>query len=118
MKRVLLMAAAAVMLTACGVYSEGERTGQVTKLSEKGIIFKTHEGELVMSGMKTRTDGEGRSSVIANVFEYSVTDPAIVAKINAAARTGDPVTLVYDQYLIPAPVHRKTSYIIRDVLTE
>ena len=27
-------------------FSEGMRAGQVIKLSKKGVIFKTHEGEL------------------------------------------------------------------------
>lgn len=114
----IIAAIMAVLLASCGVYSEGERSGQVTKISQKGIIFKTSEGELVMSGMRKSSDSDGNTSIVANVFKYSVTDPGLVQKLTDAARSGTPVTLVYDQFLIPSPTHRKTEYIIRDVISE
>ena len=33
-----------------GDYSEGKRSGYLLKLSKKGVVFKTYEGELVQSG--------------------------------------------------------------------
>ncbi len=34
------------------VYSDGERTGLLTKLSRKGNIFKTHEGEVLIGNFQ------------------------------------------------------------------
>ena len=43
-------------------FSEGMRAGQVIKLSKKGVIFKTHEGELNLMMMPS-TNNLGTMSV-------------------------------------------------------
>ena len=40
-----------VSLTGCGNYSNGNRVGNITKFSEKGIIWKTWEGQLHLGGI-------------------------------------------------------------------
>ena len=41
----------------CGItYSTGTRTGVVIKLSQKGVLFKTYEGELNLGGI---SEGDG-----------------------------------------------------------
>lgn len=119
MKNLLLLATSAAMLTACGpTYSDGERTGTVSKISYKGVVCKSWEGELVMGGLRSTRDTEGRRGVAANIFLYSVKDEQIVSKIKEAARTGARTTLTYDQKLLPEICGRKTSYVITGVETQ
>lgn len=88
-------------------YSEGERTGIVTKLSRKGIIWKSYEGAMNLGAFTV--DAGGVTS--AKQWEFSVTDPAVVEAINKAAEGGQRTTLVYTQYLVK-PAQISTPYLI------
>jgi len=68
-------------------YSEGERVGFVQKLSKKGWICKTDEGELAMVNMP------GQS---AQIFAFTVRNDAITAQIDALA--GHRVSLKYEEH--------------------
>ncbi len=77
-------------------YSDGERTGIVVKLSKKGLIWKTWEGQMNLGAMST--DGGGMA--VPSTFEFSVSDETVVHQIQEAAKTGSRITLHYDQPLI------------------
>lgn len=100
-------------------YSHGERHGVVNKLSYKGIFCKTWEGEMNLGGFRNVTnkdsDGNTTTSVVANLFEFSVKDEAVVQKIQAAMDEGRPIGLVYDQILFRNPCAASTSYNIVEV---
>src|SRR3990167_5491228 len=82
----LLAAVGWVWLTLNWSYSEGERAGYVQKLSHKGWLCKTWEGEIAMVTMP---------GAIPDRFEFSVRDAAVAAKINAMA--GQRVVLIYER---------------------
>ena len=65
-------------------YSDGERAGYVQKLSERGWICKTWEGELALVSLPG-------SSV--EKFVFTVRDEAVAREVSAA--TGKLVTLHY-----------------------
>jgi hypothetical protein len=95
-------------------YSNGQRSGTITKFSEKGFVMKSWEGELLMGGVRQVTSGEGVTSSVANVFAFSVVDPAVISDIQVAADKGIPVTLVYREWAV-APWSIDTSYVITRV---
>jgi hypothetical protein len=37
-------------------YSEGYRAGRLQKFSSKGVLFKTYEGEMILSSVSSNTD--------------------------------------------------------------
>ena len=92
-------------------YAEGERAGYVQKLSEKGWICKTWEGELAMINVP---------GTLTEKFAFTVRDEAVVAKINASL--GKRVSLVYEQHVgIPTSCFGDTSYFVtgvREVVSE
>lgn len=49
-------------------YSEGTRSDRIVKLSQKGLIWKTWEGEMIMDGMRTRNTPDGCTRSIANTW--------------------------------------------------
>jgi len=51
-------------------YSEGYRAGLLQKFSRKGTIFKTYEGELILSSVTGRSD----VVIASEKFFFSVTD--------------------------------------------
>jgi len=99
-------------LSACAPhYSEGSRSGIVTKLSYKGIIWKSWEGEMVMGGMRQDEGG----NAVTNVFAFNV-DPACVREVQAAQDSGRAVKLVYRQWLL-APWTIENGHVIVRVET-
>lgn len=86
-------------------YAEGERAGYVQKLSQKGWICKTWEGELAMINVP---------GTLTERFAFTVRDEAVVAKINASM--GKRVSLVYEQHVgIPTSCFGDTGYFVTDV---
>jgi len=92
-----------------GEYSEGTRTGQVTKFSEKGWIWETHEGELLMGGLAS--NGDGGST--ANVFEFSTTNEAVIDTLEQ--NPGANVTITYKEYFNVNINEGNTSYLVSKV---
>lgn len=89
-------------------YSDGERTGVITKFSHKGMLVRTWEGELNMGGF----DQGG----VATIWNFSVDDPAIVEKIQQAQRDGGRWTLKYRQQFMQQSWRGATDYFVIDVV--
>ncbi len=113
MKKVALLGALAVIVL--GVlwfvfalkwsYSSGERAGYVQKLSQKGWLCKTWEGELAMVTMPGTTPEK---------FVFTVWDDKVVAEINAAM--GRRVSLHYEQKIgLPTTCFGETRYWVNGV---
>ena len=55
------------------VFGEGVKSGELNFVVKKGNVFKTYEGKLIQSGLKSRTVG----SIQSYEFDFSVTDDSI-----------------------------------------
>jgi hypothetical protein len=83
-------------------YSEGYRTGWVQKISRKGWLCKTWEGELAMSNVP---------GSMPELFRFSVRDDSIANQINATS--GKRVTLTYREHKgIPTSCFGDTPYFV------
>jgi lysophospholipid acyltransferase (LPLAT)-like uncharacterized protein len=86
-------------------YSEGERAGYVQKLSKKGFVCKTWEGEMAMVTMP---------GTVAEKFLFTVPSDAIAARLNASV--GKRMALHYQQHKwIPTSCFGETEYFVTDV---
>ena len=92
-------------------YSEGQRTGVVTKISRKGLALKSWEGEMNVGG----ASAAGGGTMIPVTWEFSVKDIDLVERIQTVAGTGNRVTLMYREVL-SSGARYETSYFITDVL--
>ena len=102
---VTLLAAGYVWAVMTWSYSSGERAGWVQKLSSKGWVCKTWEGELSMVAMP---------GAMPEKFLFTVHDDAIADKINQAM--GKRVSLTYEQHVgIPGSCFGDTQYFITAV---
>ncbi len=100
----ILLAAGWVWLTLHWSYAEGERAGYVQKLSKKGWLCKTWEGEIAMVTMP---------GAIPEKFLFTVPDDAMADKINGMA--GQRVVLSYQQHkFIPSSCFGETEYFVND----
>lgn len=102
---VILGFAAYTWITLSYSYSDGERAGFMQKLSKKGWICKTWEGELSLVALP---------GAAPEKFEFSVRDDAVAARINAAV--GQRVALTYEQHRgIPTSCFGETEYFVTNV---
>jgi hypothetical protein len=86
-------------------YASGERAGFVQKLSRKGFLCKTWEGELAMVSMP---------GTVSEKFPFTVPDDAVAANINASI--GKRVALSYEQHIgIPITCFGETGYFVTKV---
>ena len=103
------MLTAVLWLTACGQnYSNGERVGIVTKLSEKGLIFKSWEGEMLIA-----LPVEVAGTTQPENFVFNVA-PEAVGKVKNAMASGKRVTFVYREWALP-PLTVEHAHVIVDV---
>lgn len=94
----------------CGLsYSEGTRSGVLTKVSKKGFIFKTYEGELNIGGIN-----QGDGTIMPNtVFKFSVYDAKTYRKLDSLQ--GMKVVVSYNQVIKNFFWQGETDYFIHDV---
>lgn len=98
---------AAKMLGFNGIeYSDGSRTGVNYKISKKGLIWKTHEGELSLQMMTRNAEG----AMVNQIFRYSVSDSAVAKDIETLSSSGRPITLHYKEYLLRGYKYGSTGY--------
>jgi hypothetical protein len=83
-------------------YSEGERAGFLQKVSYKGWICKTWEGELSLVAIP---------GAAPEKFLFTVRDEAVAQQLNAVA--GKRVTLKYEQHRgLPTSCFGDTDYFV------
>jgi hypothetical protein len=88
-------------------YSSGERVGYVQKISQKGWLCKTWEGELAMTTLP---------GTAPQIFEFSVRDDATAHRIEQAA--GQRMALSYEQHKgVPSSCFGETEYFVTGVRT-
>ncbi len=87
------------------VYSKGERAGFIQKISEKGWLCKTWEGELAMANLP---------GTMPQIFTFTVHDDAVAQQIVKLA--GSRVTIAYEQHRgIPTSCFGETQYFVTQV---
>ena len=93
------------MVTLKWSYSAGERAGFMQKLSTKGFLCKTWEGELQLVALP---------GSMPEKFLFSVRDDAVAQRINATM--GKRVALTYEQHIgVPTTCFGETEYFVTDV---
>jgi len=86
-------------------FSAGERAGYVQKLSRKGWLCKTWEGEMALVSMP---------GTVAEKFPFTVPDDDVARRINDSI--GARVALTYEQHIgVPTTCFGETQYFVTGV---
>jgi len=86
-------------------YSTGERAGYVQKLSQKGWLCKTWEGELAMANLP---------GTMPEIFNFSVRNDRVAHLLQK--NIGKRVTIDYEQHRgVPTSCFADTQYYITNV---
>lgn len=87
-------------------YSEGTRAGYLIKISKKGVVFKTYEGQLNLGGFQS----DESTGLAGNIWNFSVYKDAIYEEMQR--NEGSKVVLHYRQKYKAMPWQGKTDYFI------
>ena len=94
-----------------GYFSSGERAGTLSKMSERGYIFKTYEGVLNEGGYSGET-----GTLQPRYWDFSAKEDSVIQKLREALKTGERVTIVYQEKFVKFPWNGDTKYFAVDVL--
>ncbi|MFA0962482.1 hypothetical protein AB9P05_11825 [Roseivirga sp. BDSF3-8] len=109
----LLLIIALFCLVAFANYSDGVRVGVPIKVSKRGVLIKTWEGQLNTGGFGSGTDGVGPT-----VWEFSVAPgdaDEVLEELNTAIENGHRVKLFYKEKYIKLFWLGDTEYFVYDV---
>jgi len=99
-------------------YSEGVRTGMVNKFSNKGLFWKTYEGQMALEGIVS-----GNQMMGANIWDFSLDrqeihgedTKKIIAQLKECMENGKKVKISYIQQLAVWPWRGDTKYLVQKV---
>ncbi|HZG24508.1 MAG TPA: hypothetical protein VEZ17_08005 [Chitinophagaceae bacterium] len=92
------------------VFGEGVKSGELNYLVRKGNIFKTFEGKLIQSGLRSRQPG----SVQSYEFEFSVERKDIADRLMTNA--GKEFDLHYKEYRSKLPWRGFSVFVVDSIL--
>lgn len=93
------------------VFGEGVKSGELNYLVKKGNIFKTYEGKLIQSGLRSKAPG----SVQSYEFEFSVENDSIANVL--MTHSGNVFDLRYKEYKGAIPWRGYSKYIVYEILS-
>ena len=97
-----LVVVAWTMIALSYTYSSGDRAGYIQKLSKKGWICKTWEGELAMVNIP---------GAMQERFAFTVRSDSLAAAMNGMM--GSQVTITYDEHRgVPGTCFGETNYYV------
>ncbi|MFC3559707.1 hypothetical protein [Pedobacter jamesrossensis] len=93
------------------VFGEGVKAGELNYVVKKGYMFKTYEGKLIQSGIKSRQTGTLQN----NEFEFSIGSKEVAEKM--MANSGKFYELHYKEYKNTLPWRGFSIYVVDSVIS-
>ena len=94
------------------VFGEGVKTGELNYFVYKGYVFKTYEGKIIQTGLKSQNSGAGIQS---NEFNFSVDDQVVADSLMRC--TGKTVELRYREYFGTLPWRGMQKQVVYEILS-
>ena len=93
------------------VFGEGVKSGELNYVVYKGVLFKTYEGKLIQSGIRSKTAG----SIQSYEFEFSVDDEELAREL--MLQSGRTLELHYREYFGALPWRGFTKFVVDSIVT-
>lgn len=101
---ILLIAATTFSFFYYGSYSDGIRAGVIMKISRKGYLFKTYEGQLNLGVQQEPWS-----------FSVDAKEEKVISTLEDVAQTGERVKLHYEEKFVTFSWRGDTKYFITRV---
>lgn len=117
LKRILVVALilgiAVLSFAYWGVYESGVMAGKVLRVTEKGILFKTHEGKISLDSFGALKG----VSPVAETFDFSIASDQteVIQKLSEVALSGERVNLYFVKRYMRFPWRGDTKYFVTKV---
>ena len=92
------------------VFGEGVKSGQLNYIVKKGNLFKTYEGKLIQSGIRSQQAG----SIQSYEFEFSVADDSLATEL--MNNSGNFYDLHYKEYKHALPWRGFSPYVVDKII--
>lgn len=93
------------------VFGEGVKSGELNYVVYKGLVFKTYEGKLIQTGIRSKAAG----SIQSYEFEFSVEDEVLAREL--MLQGGKTLELHYREYFGALPWRGFTKFIVDSIVT-
>ena len=94
------------------VFGEGVKSGELNYVVYKGVVFKTYEGKLIQTGLRSKTAG----TVQSYEFEFSVENEALAREL--MLQGGKTLELHYKEYFGALPWRGFTKFIVDSIIAK
>ena len=119
MKKAILIIVTIVVLVLAGiiyyryyfVFGDGVKAGTMNYFVHKGYVFKTYEGRLIQTGVRSPVQG----AIQSNEFMFSVTDQKVADQLNKNA--GAYLELHYKEYISTLPWRGVSNFVVDSVIS-
>lgn len=110
---VIILGAAVLSFAYWGTYEKGVMAGKVLRITEKGILFKTHEGKITLDSFGALKG----VSPVAETFDFSVESDQteVLDQLSKVALSGERVNLYFVKRYMKFPWRGDTKYFITRV---
>jgi hypothetical protein len=92
------------------VFGTGAKSGELNYIVHKGVLFKTYEGKLVQTGIRSQY-----GTFESLEFLFSVEDPAVAEQL--MTHSGNQFNLHYREYLAALPWRGHTKYVVDSIIS-
>jgi len=121
MKKIFTSALAIILLIGAGilyfhfyfVFGEGVKAGDLNRLVNKGVIFKTYEGRVIQTGFSA--EGKNTNGIQSNEFKFSVVDKKIADSLMYHCG-GKTVELHYKEYRGTLPWRGQEKFVVDSIV--
>lgn len=92
------------------VFGTGVKAGELNYVVHKGVLFKTYEGKMVQTGIRSQG-----GSLQSFEFLFSVEDPAIAESM--MMNSGNQFNLHYKEYISALPWRGHSNFVVDSIIS-
>jgi hypothetical protein len=93
------------------VFGEGVKSGELNYVVKKGVMFKTYEGKLIQSGLRSKAP----NTIQSYDFEFSVADEKVARQL--MSNGGKTFDLHYREYNGALPWRGYSEYVVDSIVS-
>lgn len=92
------------------VFGTGVKAGELNYVVHKGVLFKTYEGKMIQTGIRSQA-----GSMQSFEFLFSVEDPAVAQQM--MVHSGNQFNLHYREYLGALPWRGHSEFVVDSIIS-
>ena len=92
------------------VFGTGVKAGELNYVVHKGILFKTYEGKMIQTGIRSQN-----GTLESFEFVFSVVDEQVAQEL--MMNSGNQFNLHYREYLAPLPWRGHSKFVVDSIIS-